>query len=605
MDDRRTIRSGLPRELSEELASLSPSLITVGAVKYRLERVAGRGSLFVTFRATRIDGEGAVPHALKVFRPSLLRAWPAGARILSREQARVLTILNERVPPSPNVVRLFEIGELDATHGGGERVPFFALEWIDGGTLFDRVRTAIATTGVGLDPVSALRVLEGVARGLDWVHRHGLLHRGLSPSNVLLGDVAKVSDVSIARPLDLPTSFGLAAETIARSSEPYRAPEQQANATLTPACDVFALGALAHFVITGKPRFQSLIGTDSIHPELASVAELDTAIAQLTAFEADDRPPTIESAWQILEPALRGAAAGASSLPMPRAERNEGAVTRVWTERHRPTAPRDLRAIAVDADGHALANDAGIVFFDGRTYRKPPPCAELDVIKTIRCVGPGAFLVGGRTARGRARLFRLDAEGWSPHPIDVSGSVIATLVDGTVFVRDDHEVAMIDTRGRIVLPGLRSIGVAVTLEGLIVISGNGGSFTIDPEQRTARPQRLPPATAGLVIGGELFLAAELGALIVARAVHGHRLHVAREHLPGGSATSLAMSPDGSLLVAVPETLLSRAAPHDFRPIFSEPESAACVAIAPVADGLISFLRDGRVLEGRAFAALPR
>ena len=110
MDNRKTIKTGVPRQLAEELDRLAPTLITVPGARYRLEQVVGRGSLFVTFRATRIDEAGAVPHAVKVLRPSLSRAWPAGMRVLSREQAKVLAILNERVPPCPNVVRLLEIG---------------------------------------------------------------------------------------------------------------------------------------------------------------------------------------------------------------------------------------------------------------------------------------------------------------------------------------------------------------------------------------------------------------------------------------------------------------------------------------------------------------
>ncbi|MGZ5971369.1 MAG: hypothetical protein ACXWP4_27050, partial [Polyangiales bacterium] len=113
MNERRTLKSGLPSALGAELEGLVGALVPgAGGARFRLERILGRGALYVTFRATRIAREGAVPHAVKVLRPSLARAWPSGARLLSREQQRVLTILNERVPPSPHVLRLLELGEL-------------------------------------------------------------------------------------------------------------------------------------------------------------------------------------------------------------------------------------------------------------------------------------------------------------------------------------------------------------------------------------------------------------------------------------------------------------------------------------------------------------
>lgn len=611
MDNRRTIKSGLPRELAEELDGFAPRLVKVNDVRYRFERLVGRGALFCTFRGTRIDESGAVPHALKVFRPSLLRAWPAGARLLTRDQRRVLSILNERVPPSPNVVRLFDVSELDA---GSERVPFFALEWIEDdegeASLFDRVRGSITKTGVALDPISALVALEGVARGLDWVHRHGLLHRGLSPSNVLLTGrnesiIAKVSDVAIARPLHVPPSFGLAAETVTRSSEPYRAPEQVDGQDLTPACDVFALGAVAHFVLCGKPRFsgQSLIGIDSIHPEQTSLVELDDVLARMTAFDPSERPATVQSAWELLEAPLRRASVAASPT-RPTAIATTDAPW-VWTERHRPTTPKELRRIAIDADGHALAVDAGVAYFDGRSYRKPPPCPELDAIHSVRAISAGTFLVGGSTSRGRARLFRLDAEGWTRLPIDASGSIVALTHDGGAILRDDREVAFIDIRGRIPLPGLRDVKRVHELRGMLIVVGGGGGVTLDAELRLARPQRLPEATASALVDDALLLGGELGILHIARIVHGHRLQVVREQLPCGTITALSAAPDGTAVIAASDTLLSRSSASAVRSLFSEPGCAPVIGLAPRRNGLLAFLRDGRVLEGRAFAPPPR
>lgn len=615
MDNRKTIKTGVPRQLAEELDRLAPTLITVPGARYRLEQVVGRGSLFVTFRATRIDQAGAVPHAVKVLRPSLARAWPAGTRVLSREQARVLAILNERVPPCPNVVRLLEIVELEAD---GLTVPFFALEWIDDElpSLFDRVRAAVTTVGVGLDPRTALQVLDGVARGLDWIHQHGLLHRGLAPTNVLVTGrevlTAKISDVAIARPTGLPASFGAAAEVLARSTEPYRAPEQhQERSHLTPACDVFALGALSRFVLTGRAisNAQPLARCDSVHPGFAgtALAELDAALATLTAFDPEERPPTIETAWRLLEGPLRDLSA--RTVP-PQAPKSAAPASPswVWTERHRPERPRALTAIAVDPEGHALAvdrpgrpHDEQLVYFDGRSYRTPPPCAERATVTALAAMSPGAFLVGGHTRRGAARVFRLDTAGFTRLPLDATGTVLAVQNDRDgfrAFVRSGDEVAMIDLAGRVDLPGLRSVDATLVLGTMLVIVGEGGSFTFDTETRVARPHRLPIRSATAAASN--VLAGEDGALLTVELVARHRTVVARDQIPG-VATALSVLDDTSLFIAIPGEVLVREGGRT-RSLFREDGAAPCLSLAPRRRGLLLFLRDGRVLEGRALGA---
>jgi serine/threonine protein kinase len=620
MDERKTIKTGLPRQLSEELDTVAPKLFTIGDARYRLERVVGRGALFVTFRATRIDDEGAVPHAVKVLRPSLMRAWPSGARVLSRDQARVLSILNERVPPSPHVVRLFEIGELPLE---GLSVPFFALEWIedDAPSLFDRVRRSVADHGVALDAISAFHVLEDVARGLDWVHQHGLLHRGIGPTNVLVTGhganlTAKVSDVAIARPMNLPTSFGLASEIVARSSEPYRAPEQHTSpaegAAMTPACDVFALGALTRFVLTGAPpRAGRLRENGALHPTFSgsAVHSLEAAASTLSSFDPDDRPQTIESAWALLEPPLRALAARApdafGALPL------ESPSSWVWTERHRPASARNFRAIAVDRDGHALAGGSELAYFDGRTHRPPEPCTELSEVTAVACIATGAFLVGGNNARGAARLFRLDVDGWTRLPVDASGTVAAVLADGDdwrAVIRAGRDLSLVDVRGRVALPGLRTVTALFSLQGVLLVSGIGGTFTFDPESRVARPHPLPLRAITAAASGrrEAFAAGEQGALLSITPVHGapHRTLIAREQIPG-DATALSLGHEGSLFVAVAVSggteLLIREGPSHYRSLLREP-GASCIALAPRRNGLLAYLCDGRVLEGRALGA---
>jgi len=640
MDDRRTIKSGPPRPLSEELDGLAPTLIAapVAGARYRLERVVGRGTLFVTFRATRIDELGAVPHAVKVLRPSLERAWPAGARLLSNEQARVLAIVNERVPPSPHVVRLLEVGELavDLARGIDAPTPFLAFEWIDDDdgapSLLARVRERLASTGAALSPREVLRVLDGVVRGLDWVHQHGLLHRGLSASNVLVTGhdgslIAKITDTAIARPRGLPETFGMQkASTAVAFDEPYRAPEQRdARATLTPACDVYALGALLRFVVAGRIDEQSLAAATTLHPGFAmreALVELDRALAAMRAPSPDARPPTALSAWEMVWPVLRALAARTKTSSRGATGRRSLAPSEasalIYTERHRPAVPRRLRSITVDAEGHALATDgATLAYFDGRRYREvdAPELTRVDVVATISV---GSFLVGGRTRASGARLLRVSCEGVRSLPLDASGTVLAAAMDDDDWIAivgaDRGGVFAIDARGRVLVDGaIRAsfVGRFGDQQWLICAEGDAAlAATFDARSRVLRPHAMPirraptaVAISGAISGEGAFLGGHHGVLVTARrTLDGPRLAMIREQLPTtATPTAIATASDGALWIAAGNELFVRETNGRFRSAFREDGVVDLLALAPGRKRMLGFFADGRVLEGRTLA----
>lgn len=681
-DHRKTIRSGLPAELSSELDALVGALVpandpasTSPPARYRLERVLGRGALFVTFRATRISPEGAVPHAVKVLRPSLARAWPAGAKVLSREQARVLAILNERLPPSPNVVRLFEIGELaiDPARGIDVPVPWLALELIEsdlrddgtavGASLFDQVRASIASIGVGLDPAAVLAIVRGVASGLDWIHQHGLLHRGVTPHNVLVSGrgartIAKISDVAIARPAGLPSTFGLApgAGALAGegasvlSAEPYRAPEQRdPHAELSPATDVFALGALVRFVMTGRgPRDGDvpLAQHDALHPGFARTSlgrehleALEDALIILRTEEAEYRPPTAFSAWELLGPPLEALAntfsgalaadlrAARRSSPPPRVRTREGSW--VWTERHRPSKPLPVSALAVDPEGHALAAMGGarLAYFDGRSFRPPMP-SDLVIVEGLATLGPASFLAFGRGSRG-ARALRLDAEGWTPvrdgrGDTFVAACAIAEPPKAGRVWGSDGEIAYVERQGgalvatdrfETVLEGAASVRAITTLDpDTLLVVGDakaGGPWlaTIDRRSGTLRPQA-PPSP------GRLFAAATAEVMQSAWLAGAHgsaffahrpfdamaRVRTTREPVPThDDLSAIAVAADGGTWCAAGSAIFRREGEDGWQCVFREDSIQRILALAPRARGLLAFTDDGAVFEGRALS----
>jgi eukaryotic-like serine/threonine-protein kinase len=213
---------------------------------YEILREVGRGGMGVVYLARHRGLQRLV--ALKMI---LAGGFASDAQ---RQRFQREAELTARVQ-HPNIVQVYETG----IHEGR---PFLAMEWVSGVTLADRI---------GTDPwplADAAGLIETLARAIDAAHRNGVIHRDLKPSNILLqgesvdgepsgplaGAVPKVADFGLARLIegsDQLTSTGLAVGTPA-----YMAPEQASKgATVGPAADVYALGAMLYQLITGRPPF--------------------------------------------------------------------------------------------------------------------------------------------------------------------------------------------------------------------------------------------------------------------------------------------------------------------------------------------------------------
>jgi serine/threonine-protein kinase len=136
----------------------------------------------------------------------------------------------------PNLVRLLARGE-------AEGCPYLATEAMLGGSLAD--------AGAQL-PAQAVAWAIELAAGLAYAHAEGVIHRDLKPSNVLLGDGRpRLVDFGLARSLK---GTSLTGTRNLLGSVEYAAPEQLSDARRAgPPADVFGLGALLHFLLTGSP----------------------------------------------------------------------------------------------------------------------------------------------------------------------------------------------------------------------------------------------------------------------------------------------------------------------------------------------------------------
>ncbi|HKU41210.1 MAG TPA: protein kinase [Polyangiales bacterium] len=144
----------------------------------------------------------------------------------------------------PNIVQIYEIGEVEGR-------PFFTLEYVDGGSLEQRVG------GKPLPWREAAQLLATLARAVQAAHRHGIVHRDLKPANVLLtaDGTPKIADFGIAKRLDAAANHTQTGKILGTPC--YMSPEQALGGKqVGPSTDIYALGAILYDTLTGRPPFE-------------------------------------------------------------------------------------------------------------------------------------------------------------------------------------------------------------------------------------------------------------------------------------------------------------------------------------------------------------
>ena len=202
----------------------------------------------------------------------------------------------------PNVVTIFDVGELDGT-------PFIVMEYLGGGSLADRLRDGRVPHD------TSVTWLDQAAGALDAAHAAGIVHRDVKPGNLLLDDDGQVhvSDFGIARAAahDPLTSTG----TILGSSG-YMAPEQGRGEPATPASDRYALGCVAFELLTGRrpfeadsPTAEAMLHASEPPPHASALepslpAAVDTVLLRALAKNPDARPRSAKALVSGLRDAL-------------------------------------------------------------------------------------------------------------------------------------------------------------------------------------------------------------------------------------------------------------------------------------------------------------
>lgn len=202
---------------------------------YQVRALIGCGAMGAVYLAH--DAVLDRPIALKVLLGSLAKS-PEQLRRFQRE-ARAAAPLSH-----PNIVRIYEAGVR-------EGIPFIAMEYVDGES-FDHLLSR-----AGLIPWRrALEIAGQMARALDCAHEHGVVHRDVKPSNMLIDKAGRLrlTDFGIARVRD--QSTGLTEHDLFIGTPEFMSPEQCVGSEeIGPKTDLFSLGVTLYRMISGRMPF--------------------------------------------------------------------------------------------------------------------------------------------------------------------------------------------------------------------------------------------------------------------------------------------------------------------------------------------------------------
>ena len=165
----------------------------------------------------------------------------------------------ERKPPTEFVVGFYGSGRVDVEVAAGRtrRLPWMAIEYVDGGAAGSSLADRVGRTPDGIDPVRAQKLVSGIVEGVLALHGEGIIHRELKPENVRVAgpvddETPKLADCGIARVAGL-------GSTVAAMTAAYAGPEQalsltgQRNPLIGAWTDVHALAAVVWFILAGEP----------------------------------------------------------------------------------------------------------------------------------------------------------------------------------------------------------------------------------------------------------------------------------------------------------------------------------------------------------------
>ena len=234
------------------------ALQTALAGEYSLDRELGRGGMGIVYLAREV--RLARPVAIKVLPPAL------AARLDLRDnflrEARTVAGLNH-----PNIVPVYAAGERDG-------FVYLVMAYVEGTTLGERIRTRGP-----LLPGQAARVLREVAWALAYAHGARIVHRDVSAENILLergSERAIVTDFGIASAMQ---TAALNADGQIMGNAHYVSPEHAAGEPVDARSDLYSLGIVGYYALTGRLPFDGETTADVVAQHLNAAPASITSVA--------------------------------------------------------------------------------------------------------------------------------------------------------------------------------------------------------------------------------------------------------------------------------------------------------------------------------------
>ncbi|MEQ1827067.1 MAG: serine/threonine-protein kinase [Pirellula sp.] len=204
--------------------------------RYDVERIIGQGGMGVVLKG--YDSELHRVVAIKVLLPHLANSVAARKRF-AREARAAAAIVH------PHVIPIFDV-ESEA------KLPYLVMQYVNGMSLQNRIEQ--------FGPVQvcdALRIGQQTAAGLAAAHEQGLVHRDVKPANIMMEEQVErvvLSDFGLARAVD---DASLTRTGVIAGTPHYMSPEQASGEVVGVQSDLFSLGSVMYFMLTGHPPFRA------------------------------------------------------------------------------------------------------------------------------------------------------------------------------------------------------------------------------------------------------------------------------------------------------------------------------------------------------------
>ncbi|MDD7923179.1 protein kinase domain-containing protein [Actinomycetospora chibensis] len=369
--------------------------------RFTLGELIGRGTCSEVYRA----------HDLLLDRDAAVKIFPVADDPRIEREVSLTASMDH-----PNLVPVYDVGGVNGR-------AFVVMALLEGGNLADRLADG------PLPVAETLLAVAAVADALGHVHRAGVLHRDVTPRNVLFDSDgrAHLSDFGVAFVADAPriTDTGIVV-----GSAPYLAPEQVRGETVGPPADVYALGLVMIEALTGRPAYEGAplaAARERLErrPEVPEGLDFEivTLLEAMTADDPAHRPPAENVCIGLRRAALAAETLPANGAPLPFAGLGLSGLVPATTD---TSATTDTFATAGAAAPHETP---------GREPR--PVLARSGGLVVAASVAAAVLLAGGVVV----------ASAWTVDGVAASGAPAATLAPPTAEIVADPGPGSLVGRG--------------------------------------------------------------------------------------------------------------------------------------------------------------